>query len=150
GPGCKGRRDYAWAWAATASPRHWLLIRRSPADPADLAFYYCHVPQGRPATLTGLVTVTGKRWPAEMVFTPLAKRAVRPLGRGREGVGDLDVAVGDDHAVDEQLGELPAVVEGGGGQPGLDGLAEALDPIRDSREFQPLVGDRVQLALLGQ
>src|SRR5262249_45504020 len=65
GPGCKGRRDYAWAWAATASPRHWLLVRRSLADPSDLAFYYCHVPQGRPATLTALVTVTGKRWPAE-------------------------------------------------------------------------------------
>jgi SRSO17 transposase len=65
GPGCKGRRDYRWAWAATASPRHWLLVRRSLADPADLAFYYCHVPQGRSATLTVLVTVTGKRWPAE-------------------------------------------------------------------------------------
>jgi hypothetical protein len=65
GPGCKGRRDYRWAWAATASPRHWLLARRSLADPADLAFYYCHVPQARPATLTVLVTVTGKRWPAE-------------------------------------------------------------------------------------
>ena len=34
-------------------------------DPADLAFFYCHVPQGRPATLTVLVTVTGKRWPVE-------------------------------------------------------------------------------------
>ena len=65
GPGCKGRRDYAWVWAATASPRHWLLVRRSLADPADLAFYYCHVPQRRPATLTVLVTVTGQRWPAE-------------------------------------------------------------------------------------
>src|SRR5690348_14769587 len=41
GPGCKGHRDYAWAWAATASPRYWLLIRRSLASPADLAFYYC-------------------------------------------------------------------------------------------------------------
>jgi SRSO17 transposase len=29
GPGCKGHRDYAWAWAATASLRHWVLIRRS-------------------------------------------------------------------------------------------------------------------------
>ena len=65
GPGCKGRRDYAWAWAATASPQHWMLVRRSLADPSDLAFYYCHVPHGRPATLTALVTVTGKRWPAE-------------------------------------------------------------------------------------
>ena len=44
GPGCKGHRDYAWAWAATASPRHWVLIRRSMGDPADLAFYYCYAP----------------------------------------------------------------------------------------------------------
>ena len=64
GPGCKGRRDYRWAWAATASPRHWLLARRSLAGPSDLAFYYCHVPQGL-ATLTALVAVTGQRWPAE-------------------------------------------------------------------------------------
>jgi SRSO17 transposase len=65
GPGCKGYRDYAWAWAATASPRHWALIRRSLANPADLAFFYCHVPQGRPVTLTVLVRTAGTRWPAE-------------------------------------------------------------------------------------
>jgi hypothetical protein len=65
GPGCKGHRDYRWAWAATAAPRHWLLVHRSLAGPSDLAFFYCHVPQGRPATLTALVAVTGKRWPAE-------------------------------------------------------------------------------------
>ena len=47
GPGCKGHRDYAWAWAATASPRHWVLLRRSLTDPSDLAFFYCHAPEGR-------------------------------------------------------------------------------------------------------
>ena len=45
GPGCKGHRDYAWAWAATASARHWVLIRRSLTDPSDLAFFYCHAPR---------------------------------------------------------------------------------------------------------
>jgi hypothetical protein len=40
--------------------------------------------------------------------------------------------------------------EGGGGQPGPDGLAEGLDPIGDGAQLQPLLGDRVQLALLGQ
>ena len=50
GRGCKGHRDYAWAWAATSSPRHWILIRRSLSDPADLAFYYCHAPE-RPASI---------------------------------------------------------------------------------------------------
>jgi SRSO17 transposase len=63
GPGCKGHRDYAWAWAATASPRHQVLIRRSLADRSDLAFFYTHAPEGRPVSLPTLVRVAGKRWP---------------------------------------------------------------------------------------
>ncbi len=65
GPGCKGHRDYAWAWAATASARHQVLIRRSLSDPSDLAFFYCHAPAGRPVSLPALVRVAGKRWPVE-------------------------------------------------------------------------------------
>ena len=34
GRGCKGHRDYAWAWAATSSPRHWILIGRQPLRPS--------------------------------------------------------------------------------------------------------------------
>ena len=66
GRGCKGHRDYAWAWAATSSPRHWILIRRSLSDPADLAFYYCHAPEGRVVSLPVLIKVAGKRWPVEV------------------------------------------------------------------------------------
>jgi SRSO17 transposase len=65
GRGCKGHRDYAWAWAATCSPRHWVLIRRSIADPSDMAFFYSHAPAGRPVSLSALIAVTGKRWPVE-------------------------------------------------------------------------------------
>jgi SRSO17 transposase len=65
GRGCKGHRDYAWAWAATASPRHWVLIRRSLSDPSDLAFFYCHAPAARPVSLPVLIQVAGKRWPVE-------------------------------------------------------------------------------------
>src|SRR6266516_3218805 len=65
GPGCKGHREYHWAWAATASPRHHVLIRRSISDPSDLAFFYCHAPAGRPVSLPALIAVAGKRWPAE-------------------------------------------------------------------------------------
>ena len=65
GHGCKGHRDYAWAWAATSSRRHWVLIRRSLTDPSELAFFYCHAPAGRPVTLPVLITVAGKRWPVE-------------------------------------------------------------------------------------
>jgi SRSO17 transposase len=65
GRGCKGHRRYAWAWAATASPRHWVLIRRSLPGPSDLAFFYCHAPAGRPVCLSVLLAVTGSRWPVE-------------------------------------------------------------------------------------
>ena len=65
GRGCKGHRDYQWAWLATASPRHWLLLRRSIAGSPGLAFFYCHAPQGRPVSLSVLLAVTGKRWPVE-------------------------------------------------------------------------------------
>ena len=65
GPGCKGHRDYQWAWAATASPRHHVLIRRSLSDPSELAFFYCHAPARQPACLPMLIAVAGKRWPVE-------------------------------------------------------------------------------------
>src|SRR5205823_2514790 len=38
-----------------------------------------------------LVRLYHERWEIEMVFTQLAKRAVRPAGGGREHVADLDV-----------------------------------------------------------
>jgi SRSO17 transposase len=46
GKGSKGARWYAWAWLATISARHYLLIRRHRAT-GELAFHYCHVPEGR-------------------------------------------------------------------------------------------------------
>jgi SRSO17 transposase len=68
GPGSKGDRTYLWAWIATTSPHHHLLIRRNQHDPTDLAYFYCHVPNGRPATLHTLVRVAGMRWPVEEDF----------------------------------------------------------------------------------
>jgi SRSO17 transposase len=68
GPGSKGERDYAWAWIATASDQHSLLIRRSLTNPTDLAFFYCYTPPGRPAPLPMLVQVAGRRWPVEEDF----------------------------------------------------------------------------------
>jgi SRSO17 transposase len=68
GPGAKGPRYYDWALMATASPRHFLLIRRSAIDPDELAYFYCHMPVGTPATMSLLVTIAGRRWPAEQDF----------------------------------------------------------------------------------
>jgi putative transposase len=48
GNGSKGPRYADWALAATASPRHILLIRRLPSRPDNLTFYLCWAP-GRPA-----------------------------------------------------------------------------------------------------
>ena len=66
GRGCKGHRDYEWALVATRSPRHWLLIRRKICDLADLAFFCCHAPGM--VSLSILIKVAGKRWPAEECF----------------------------------------------------------------------------------
>jgi SRSO17 transposase len=68
GAGSKGERRYAWAWVATASPQHHLLIRRNLAKPDDLAFFSCFVPEDRPATLHTLIEVAGMRWPVEEDF----------------------------------------------------------------------------------
>ncbi len=68
GPGSKGDRTYAWAWIATASPRHHLLVRRNLTDPTDQAYFTCYVPQGQAITLGTLVRVAGLRWPVEEDF----------------------------------------------------------------------------------
>jgi SRSO17 transposase len=67
GTGAKGQRWYAWAWLGTASPRHYLLIRRHLAT-GELAFHYCFVPAGQPVSLTRLVRAAGLRWPVEEDF----------------------------------------------------------------------------------
>jgi SRSO17 transposase len=46
--GSKGQRWYGWAWLGTASPRHYLLIRRHLSS-GELAFHYCFVPTTAPA-----------------------------------------------------------------------------------------------------
>ena len=48
--------------AATADPREFLLIRRFPdRDKNQYAFYLCHAPEGRPATMTYFITIAGRR-----------------------------------------------------------------------------------------
>jgi SRSO17 transposase len=67
GAGSKGNRWYAWAWLATISPRHYLLIRRHRAT-GELAFCYCYVPEGQPVSLHRLIRAAGLRWPVEEAF----------------------------------------------------------------------------------
>jgi SRSO17 transposase len=68
GHGSKGQRWYAWAWLATASARHHLLIRRH-LRTGELAFHYCFVPEGQLLTKARLIKAAGMRWPVEEDFS---------------------------------------------------------------------------------
>src|ERR1022692_437128 len=81
GKGSKGDRWYGWAWLATASPRHYLLVRRH-LRTGELAFHYCYVPEGQAAALTRLVRAAGLRWPAGADFE---------FGQDRFGLGQSQV-----------------------------------------------------------
>jgi len=68
GDGAKGPRGYDWVRVAirplTDPTRgYWLLVRRSLADPTDLAHYVCFGPATTP--LAELVRVAGTRWAIE-------------------------------------------------------------------------------------
>jgi len=68
GDGAKGPRRYDWARIAirplSAPDRgYWLLVRRSLAEPPELAHYVCYGPVA--ATLGDLIRVAGVRWAIE-------------------------------------------------------------------------------------
>jgi len=79
GNGAKGPRLYDWALVPlprlqqSKSIRHALLVRRSLADPTDLAYYVVYAPAN--VTLPTLVEVAGQRWKVEECFE-LAKAEV--------------------------------------------------------------------------
>ena len=71
GAGTNGPRESDWARVAVATrPRagrgHWLLARRSIADPADIAYYACYGP--RRSTVADLAWIAGSRWHIEECF----------------------------------------------------------------------------------
>jgi SRSO17 transposase len=66
-PGSKGDRRYAWAWVATRSPHHFLLLRKH-LQTGEIAYHYCHVPPGQSVPLMTLVRVACLRWPVEEDF----------------------------------------------------------------------------------
>jgi SRSO17 transposase len=75
GDGSKGPRLYDWAACPINRPEpetygRWLLIRRSVADPAEVAYFLCGGPPR--TTLAELVGVAGRRWAIEECFA-LAK-----------------------------------------------------------------------------
>jgi SRSO17 transposase len=71
GDGAKGPRVYDWVRVPIrALPEagwdYWLLVRRSVADPTDVAYYVCFCPAETP--LAELVRVAGTRWAIEEGF----------------------------------------------------------------------------------
>jgi len=71
GEGTKGPRRYDWAYQGLDAPDKsgWsrgLLVRRSLADPSELAYYHVFAPENTP--LWRLVTVAGTRWTVECCF----------------------------------------------------------------------------------
>jgi SRSO17 transposase len=70
GDGAKGPRLYDWAFlpcrGAAAGWRKGLLVRRSIAQPDELAFYLTLAPEATP--LAALVRVAGTRWTIEACF----------------------------------------------------------------------------------
>jgi SRSO17 transposase len=71
GEGSQGPRWYTWAWigisgTAPAGWGRWLLARRSPSDPTELAYYRVFAPADTP--LADVVRAAGSRWSIEESF----------------------------------------------------------------------------------
>jgi hypothetical protein len=71
GAGAKGERLYDWARLRLVRLQeppweHWLLVRRSIADPEDLAYFVVFGPAT--ARLIDLARVAGRRWIVEECF----------------------------------------------------------------------------------
>jgi SRSO17 transposase len=71
GAGSKGPRVYDWALLRMNAPeperaKRWLLVRRSVADPGEVAYFACGGPPK--TTFEDLVAVAGRRWAVEECF----------------------------------------------------------------------------------
>ena len=78
GPGSKGERLYDWARVRLVRLQqppwdHWLLVRRSVADPSDLAYFVVFGPAT--ARLVDLARVAGRRWLVEECFEAAKQEA---------------------------------------------------------------------------
>jgi SRSO17 transposase len=85
GEGAQGPRVYDWAWvplrpALREGWMHWVLLRRHPERPEELAYYLAYAPEGTP--LTELVRVAGARWSIDDLFK---------LAKGQVGLDHYEV-----------------------------------------------------------
>jgi SRSO17 transposase len=85
GEGAQGPRVYDWAWAPLRPARregwvHWVLLRRHPERPEEVAYYLVYAPEG--TALTEVVHVAGARWSIDDLFK---------LAKGQVGLDHYEV-----------------------------------------------------------
>jgi SRSO17 transposase len=109
GKGSKGDRWYAWAWIGTATPRHYLLIRKH-LRTSELAFHYCFVPEGHLLTKTRLIRAAGLRWPVEEGLCATRRLVVSPpqVGETRREVSGSDGLPGAERLKGQEHARKPA------------------------------------------
>jgi SRSO17 transposase len=85
GDGAQGPRIYDWAWAPIRPALregwvHWVLLRRHPERPEDLAYYLVYAPED--TTLEEAVRIAGARWSIDDLFK---------LAKGQVGLDQYEV-----------------------------------------------------------
>jgi hypothetical protein len=106
-------------------PRH---VQRSPRPPrADEPWYLA---TNQPSAHQAVAWYRQRFW-IEIVCSQMTKTHVLAGGRRRDHVADLDIAVRDDHAVDEQFDQLALLLEGGVRQTALEALTKGFDGLRE-------------------
>jgi SRSO17 transposase len=85
GEGAQGPRLYDWAWtplrpALREGWVHWMLLRRHPERPAQVAYYLVYAPEETP--LIAVVRVAGARWSIDDLFK---------LAKGQVGLDHYEV-----------------------------------------------------------
>lgn len=78
----------------------------------------------------------------------MTKGCCLSLGTGRHHVSNLDLVMVDDHAINEQLYELPLLGQGTLGQGRLDSLAKGFETLRHGSHLDLLLGLSLKLVQL--
>ena len=127
----------AWRHAGLpVVPIRWVLPR-DPCRRFDPRALLCTDPAQEPLQIVRWFV---QRWRTEVVFPQMAKADVLALGSGGQGVTDLDVGIGDDHAVDQEQHELAALLEAGLVQAAPHALSERLQRRRQAGKLPLALG----------
>jgi len=90
------------------------------------------------------------RYTVEIVHSQMTKPNGGTVTSGGEDRADLDIAIGDNDAVDKEFDERPPLLKGGPMQSVTDLGTKRLERLCDSAQGQVLLRHGVEVALLGQ